>query len=175
MSFGPDDPYDDRERLPRRRYHPSDDNARWGDDRDDYDDGPGPTDPAEKVRTPGMLLLVIGILGVVLTVAVLVVLVVIAVTDPPRRNGELIFNVIFGAVFGAISLAYFVVMAIGAARMRQCRSYGLSMTAAILAISSIALLGLCSVFILPFGIWAVVVLAQADVKRAFDRRRNSYE
>ena len=176
MSFSEDDPYDDRDRQPRRRYHPSDDDddRRWGNDRDDYDDGPSQADPADKIKTPGTILLTMGILGVMATLGVLLALGGVAWNDPPPQE-ELIIDIILAVVLGAISLAYFGVMAIGAARMRQCRSYGWSMTSAVMAISSIVLFGACSVFIAPFGIWAVVVLSQPDVKRAFERRRFSYE
>ena len=47
------------------------------------------------------------------------------------------------------------------------------MAAAILAIASMTMLGVCSVFILPFGIWALVVLSSADVKREFRLRRSA--
>jgi hypothetical protein len=74
-------------------------------------------------------------------------------------------------VSGLITAVASAVIAMGGSRMRQCRSYGLAMTAAILAISSIAILGLCSIFVLPVGIWALVVLMQPDVKREFDQVR----
>ncbi|HEX3149075.1 MAG TPA: hypothetical protein VHR66_13425 [Gemmataceae bacterium] len=174
MSFGPDDPYDDRERRPRSRYDPRFDDARWGDYRDDYDDEPLQTDPREKVRLPATILLIVSITGLVLTVTGLALAGVAGFLNPPPRP-EIIVNVIFGALIGTIALAYFSIMAFGAARMRQCRSYGISMAAVIMAISSIAILGLCGFFIVPFGVWGLVIIVQADVKREFDRRRKSYE
>ena len=68
---------------------------------------------------------------------------------------------------GLLSIAACAVVAIGGLRMRQCRSWGLSLTAAILAIASVLLFGLCSVLIVPFGVWALVVLCNSDVQREF--------
>ena len=167
------DDFDDRPRRRRSNAEPNDEPV-WGDERDDYDDGGGRPNPADRVCGPGTALAVVGWVGLVGTVLTLVLLLVVGLNDPPPGD-ELIVNVVVGGVIGALGLAYFAVIAAGGHRIRQCRRYGLAMTAAILATTSIALIGVCSVVILPFGIWAVVVLAQSDVRRAFARPRSSYD
>jgi hypothetical protein len=50
-------------------------------------------------------------------------------------------------------------------KMRQLRSYGLAVLAAIAALLPLGPQWLIS---LPMGIWALAVLARADVKAAFE-------
>jgi hypothetical protein len=57
--------------------------------------------------------------------------------------------------------------------MRKCRSWGLALTAAILCIASSLVFGLCGLFSVAFGIWALVVLLSYDVKREFERLARS--
>ena len=170
--------YDDFEDRPPPHLRRRDDldDPRWGDERDDYDDG-GPlrVRPEDRVRGPGTALAVVGWVGLAATILGLGAALLIGLNDPPPDEEELIVNIVVGSILGVVCVFYFVLIAIGGHRMRVCRSYGLAMTAAILATASIALIGLCSVVILPFGIWAIVVLSQADVRRAFDRARRSYD
>jgi hypothetical protein len=63
------------------------------------------------------------------------------------------------------NLAFSLVLLIGGWRMRQARSYGLSVIAAVLAILP------CTfgwVLGLPIGIWALVVLMDPEVKAGFE-------
>lgn len=53
----------------------------------------------------------------------------------------------------------------GAIQMMKLRNYGLSMAAAIISI--IPCIGPCCCGCAPVGIWALVVLSQAEVKQAF--------
>jgi hypothetical protein len=76
------------------------------------------------------------------------------------KTAEMIQNAVGIVLGGVIDL----VILIGGFRMKGLRSYGLAMTAAILAIipcNSCCLIGL------PAGIWAVVALSNADVKAGF--------
>lgn len=172
----PFDDYEDHPPRPRRRaYDDGFDDPRWSDQRDDYDDGSSPrVRPEDRVRGPGTALAAVGWACLAATILALGVILLIGLNDPPPDD-ELIVDVIIGGVLGAVGIAYFLVIALGGHRMRQCRGYGLAMTSAVLATASIALLGLFSVVILPFGIWAIVVLSQADVRRAFDRARHPYD
>ena len=66
----------------------------------------------------------------------------------------------------SLGLLMGVLVIVGAVKMKNLKSYGLAMTAAIIAIipcSPCCLLGL------PFGIWALVVLNDENVKAAFYR------
>ncbi len=53
----------------------------------------------------------------------------------------------------------------GAIQMKNLRNYRAAMTAAI--ISMIPMLGPCCILGIPFGIWALIVLMQPDVKAHF--------
>ena len=64
----------------------------------------------------------------------------------------------------ALTLASIVIIW-GGVKMLQLRSYGLAMTASVLAL--IPCISPCCVLGIPFGIWALVVLRNNDVKAAF--------
>lgn len=67
-------------------------------------------------------------------------------------------------------LAFPILMIVGAVRMQQLRSYGLAMTASVIAVLPIHpwfILGL------PFGIWAIVVLMRRETRDAFHAREIS--
>lgn len=69
------------------------------------------------------------------------------------------------AVLGILGFLVAPVIIYGAIQMMRGRSFGLSRTAAILAV--IPLTSCCFIISVPFGIWALVVLAQPDVKALF--------
>ena len=73
---------------------------------------------------------------------------------------QMIPNVI-GMVVG---LGISVMTAFGAVRMRKLESYPLAMTAAVLAILPCS--G-CCILSMPLGIWALVILLDAQVKESF--------
>ena len=56
-----------------------------------------------------------------------------------------------------------VVIGIGAARMMVLKNYGFAITAAILSLLS----GLCCQLLMPFGIWALVILCDSDTRAQF--------
>jgi hypothetical protein len=79
------------------------------------------------------------------------------------------FMQIYGAMYGiwgGILFAMSVVMLIGAIRMKTLGSYGWAMTGTITAVASVVA---CNLLAMGFGIWALVVLMQPDVKEAFER------
>lgn len=131
----------------------------------------------KKLQGPGIALMIVGWLGVFLgvggTAAMVAVFAFIKPPPAPAMQNEDLFVMVLIVVSGLITAVASAVIAIGGSRMRHCRSYGLALTAAILAICSIVILGLMSIFVLPFGIWALVVLVQSDVKREFDRLRET--
>lgn len=67
-------------------------------------------------------------------------------------------------VFGILVLAIAALIFFGALKMKSLESYGLAMTATIL--SMIPCFSFCCIGI-PFGIWALVVLLNDEVKAAF--------
>ena len=72
-----------------------------------------------------------------------------------------------GVVRAIIALMAALLVIAGAVKMKNLQSYGLAMTAAITAM--IPCVGPCCLLGLPFGIWALVVLNDANVKAAFGR------
>lgn len=70
----------------------------------------------------------------------------------------------FTIVLGVFTLVGAAVIFYGAMKMKDLQSYGLAMTAAILAL--IPCFSICCIGI-PFGIWALVILLNQDVKAAF--------
>lgn len=69
------------------------------------------------------------------------------------------------AALGILGFLVAPIIIYGAIQMMRGRSFGLSRTAAILAV--IPLTSCCFVIGIPFGIWALVVLSQPDVKALF--------
>lgn len=172
-----------------------DDTDRRGDDRFDDEAGRGGDRlrrAREKVSTPGMLLLVFGVLSLLLGVVSLAAygLAPDAIAKPyhqfmtdltknqPKAPGQpdpvppyeefRQQMVVQGVIGSAISTVCSIVIILGGMRMRSLSGYGLAMTGSIL---SILPCNSCCCIGLPIGIWAIVVLANADVKAAFDATR----
>lgn len=165
-------------------------NDRWDDRDDDRPRRGGTTDARKKVSTPGMLLIVFGGLALLIEIGLLA----LAFTNPnvmidwyqktlidsqkdpnvkqqiqqdfdQQKEGMRLdnpFNI--GSYVAGIVLNLLAV--VGGVKMRSLSGYGLSMTGAIAAIIPIS--GCCCLT-MPIGIWALVVLLNADVKRAFGR------
>lgn len=79
--------------------------------------------------------------------------------------GSLIGSVAGGAIYGLFALMALAVF-FGALRMKAMKNYGLSLAAAILAIVPCSSYVCCFV-VMPFGIWALIVLLKPEVKAAF--------
>ena len=59
--------------------------------------------------------------------------------------------------------AFYLVMVLGAARMRRLQDYGLALAGAVLAMITLPLLPLG----LPLGVWILAVLMQKGIRREF--------
>jgi predicted Zn finger-like uncharacterized protein len=87
--------------------------------------------------------------------------------NPPDQAflaGQTIGNT-FGMIFDGVSILIGVLLILGGLRMRNLQSYGLAMTACVLAVVPGHC---CCILSLPFGIWGLMVLNRKEVKRAFD-------
>jgi len=75
-----------------------------------------------------------------------------------------------GMGLGAAMYAFWAIAAIvcfaGAFRMRQLQSYGFAMTSAVIAIIPCTTY-VCCLLMMPFGIWAMIVLMKPEVKAQF--------
>jgi hypothetical protein len=112
------------------------------------------------VAGPAIALMIVG--GLALALSLLNLL--LDLLMPGLVMGEMIVDAtrrrcgaIFGVAWGAVVLA-------GAAHMKALRNYNLATTASIVAM--VPCHG-CCILGLPFGIWALVMLNNVDVKKAF--------
>jgi predicted Zn finger-like uncharacterized protein len=137
--------------------------------RDDFDeDHPFRDRRSEargKVAGPAIALMITGGLAIAL-VLLSAGLIAFGLTaggpQPPQE--ELVPQLIGNAIGLGLGLLWGLLLIVGGMKMRKLESYALSMTASIVAMlpcTSCCLLGL------PFGIWALVVLGQSDVKESF--------
>ncbi len=77
----------------------------------------------------------------------------------------MIFSGGMNVVLGALEVIIGILVIVGAQKMKRLESYGFAMAAAVL--SMIPYLSPCCCLGLPFGIWAIVVLADGQVRAAF--------
>jgi hypothetical protein len=143
--------------------------------------GPTVIDPEaarQKVRPPAIGLMIAGALVVLNGVAMPALMGVgFAVGGFPAVNPEervLAFGMLGAmAALGAVALAAGAAISFGGYRMYHLQSWMLAMIVSVLAIVSFAgccaagVFGLFGLPALPIGIWAIVVLNDANVKAAF--------
>jgi hypothetical protein len=138
-----------------------------------YEEGGPPI--RERVSGPAIGLLVTGIIGIVgqLIGLLLNLLGIGLFAAGAQQQGAPAQQAQFMAYFqgtGAIVAAIIgsvvgILIVLGAIKMRNLESYGLAMTASILAM--IPCVSPCCLLGLPMGIWAIVVLGKPEVKAAF--------
>jgi hypothetical protein len=170
------DDYDDED--DRYRDDRNDDRARDPRDEayDDYDDRPrrgGRRAALERVSMPAIFLMIVGGLG--LGMAVLNIVVEVTgmggpnpfanpnqANDPAFKAGEQ-----FGKVIGGvIQVLWAAIVFFGGLQMKNLKSRGFVFFSCIWAMLPC---NLCCVLGIPFGIWAMVVINDENVRRAFAR------
>jgi hypothetical protein len=173
---------------------------RWDDDDRGYrDDDRRPRADLEaarrRVATPAMLLIVFGLIAVFVEIGGL-----IAAFAAPNVMAEQIKKIIDSQPPGpqkqqmlddyerdkdsyrldsptniggtVVGFVLSVLMLVGGIKMKSLSGYGLALTGAICAI--IPCVNGCLCCAMPVGIWAVMVLANPDVKAAFRASASSY-
>ena len=159
------DERDDYDERPARRRR-----ARRDDD-DDYDDDYDPEDARRLVANPAAWLEIVGWLGVLLTIAGGGLLIAIGMANNNNNNPNAAADaagMIFAAAcLGVLGIPYSVAIAIGGRKMRNLSSRPWAMTAAILAVASFAMFGLCGLLHTGIGVWALVTLDNPAVRAAF--------
>jgi hypothetical protein len=128
-----------------------------------------------RVQPPAICLIVLGSLGLALHLALLafgvlgVGLSQLTKAPPLASPGQraIVAMVGLGAtvVFRLFALIFSALIVFGGARMKSLRSWGLSLASAILAM--LPCVSPCCILGLPLGIWAVVVLADEDIRNSF--------
>jgi predicted Zn finger-like uncharacterized protein len=79
-------------------------------------------------------------------------------------NPDFMINMVSGFIQGILNLVFGSLIIFGAMKMKQAQSYGLAMTACVLAMIPCVN---CCILGLPFGIWGITVLNKPEVKDAF--------
>jgi hypothetical protein len=132
----------------------------------------------KKVQPPAIALLVVVVLTVLWVAAGpilgdLIAKVVEQTELPEEQRQQLLEHLADSRTLGPLQIFFLGLKVIGLAliawgawRMRQLRSYGLAMTASILAMIP-CFSDCCCVIGLPVGIWSLIVLLDKDVKAAF--------
>jgi hypothetical protein len=123
-------------------------------------------DPATRVSAPAIGLLVAGGLSAAFDVVYILIAVLLGVaglTDKDSADALPAAGIMVG--LAVIKLALDTLTLYAAWQMRQLRSWGVSMAGAIVAMLPCSP---CCLLSLPIGVWAVVVLIDANVKAAFD-------
>lgn len=129
---------------------------------------PNTSSARDAVIAPAVALLVAGIIGLV-SMGGLTVLGTIGwlAEDAANANAEEVAEFITGVLMFTVAAGANAAIIFCAIQMQRLKSYGLALTGAILAV--IPGISPCCVLGIPFGIWALVVINQPDVKNAFPR------
>lgn len=122
------------------------------------------------LKGPAIALIVshgVGVLALLLSFAYNL-LVSIGSLAMPTGDGSEVFGFFigtFGMIFNCLALVATVVALVAAIMMLRMKSWGFSLTGAILSV--IPCLNGCCLLSMPFGIWAIVILMKDETKAAF--------
>ena len=135
---------------------------------------PAPTEPdaARRVQNPAWGLIITGIISWIT--------IPLAFWIPVVRDLDAAQRTVFQISFGIVPLVVGTIMALAGFRMKRLEGYWLAMFAAVLPIIVLVfkLIGMsfetlainpADLVGVPMGLWALVVLARPEVKRAFAR------
>ena len=147
---------DEEDDRPRRR-------SRRDYDEDEYDAEETYEAAKRDVTTPATIMMVLGI--IVVALALLGTVINLAQLGGPPANQANGNNPALNAVSGVTAIVWGLIIAIGSYHMRNLKSRGWAMTAAILGM--IPCSG-CCIFTLPIGIWMLTVLNKPHVKDAME-------
>jgi hypothetical protein len=123
----------------------------------------GVEEARRKVQAPAIFLFVAGVLNGLASVSVIA----LGFGALTLENGKHFFNLYpQEAVIGIVSLPISVLICASALFMKNLKSFALALTGSILALVPCCG-GICWPVSLAAGVWALVVLNNADVKAAF--------
>jgi hypothetical protein len=129
----------------------------------------GTTKPAEDaVAGPAVGLIVTAILGFfahVLSMVYNAAFASMAVKQTSNLPWASLMTGPAAIITGGLGIVTSIVVLFGAIKMKNLQNYGLSMTAAILAV--VPCVSPCCMIGLPIGIWALIALSKPEVKSAF--------
>jgi len=134
----------------------------------------GLTPATDQTNAPGIALIVTGALNVLFGLARAAMSLLFSgagalggASGPNPQMERMMMGVFgtLGVVLGLVGALCGALHILGGIKMRKLESYGLCMTASILAM--IPCTSPCCLIGLPIGIWAIVVLSKAEVKSQF--------
>jgi hypothetical protein len=157
------EPYDEPAHLQRRPV--------YNDLRDDYDDEFGgdrtPLGIARRrVQAPAIAFILIGILGIG-GVLIGAGVAVVDFLESRQRPGEII-QVLFLLAACGLGLGLLGVVIAGGLCMKSLRRRGLALAAAYI-VTGLSIAGCYGILFYPFGIWALILLYQPQVRDVFRR------
>ncbi|SPE58799.1 conserved membrane hypothetical protein [Verrucomicrobia bacterium] len=130
---------------------------------------PAPSGASAMVKGPATGLVIVAILGLILAVVSMITnLLGASLFDKSQMPNPALARMLsgpFAVISNLVSLLLSALILIGALKMKKLQSYGLAMTASIVAM--LPCVGCCLIG-LPIGIWSLVVLAKPEVKSAFN-------
>jgi hypothetical protein len=128
----------------------------------------GRTQAASRVAGPAISLMVcaglhmaLGCIGIPFNIYALTQ----AAGGGPGLGGQFAGNPVANLIGGFIALAIQGFILFGAIQMKKLSTYGVALAAAILSV--IPCCSSCLILGIPFGVWALIVLMDQDVKSAF--------
>jgi DNA-directed RNA polymerase subunit RPC12/RpoP len=125
----------------------------------------------DRVAVPATILIVLGALAIPVDILLAAFNIIVRANGPganfPNPAFENMFQMspLVVVLSTTASLAVGILMIIGGLKMKKLESYGLCLTAAIIAI--LPCFTPCCCLEIPFGIWALVVLLNSQVSAAF--------
>ena len=130
----------------------------------------GSVSASERVRAPAICLMVVASVGLLTYLGCLTLFIMsfLSLTVEPefqKHPEEPIMGFIVLAGYSIIGLGMNLLALFGAIKMQKLKGYGLAMTGAVFMV--IPFLSPCFLLGIPFGIWAIFVLADSDVRNAF--------
>ena len=169
------DDYDDRDDRPRRRRDEDDDEwsrrRRSYDDDDDYFEDRAYRrkqrridDAISSVAGPAIVLIVLGFLELAASLFLLFLFMVIPGRNQEDKEVRIVFMVI-----GLVGIFWGGLLTTGAFMMKTMKSYTFAMIASIMALVPFP----CGIFNVGIGIWSIIVMSDANVKRVFEQNQNS--
>ncbi|SPE48881.1 membrane hypothetical protein [Verrucomicrobia bacterium] len=121
----------------------------------------------QQVKGPAIALLVAGIVGALFTPAFALVGLYLLLRDASESGSAMpVLPAALMITIGFAFLAASVVMIVAARRMKRLESYGLALTGSLVAAFG-------SPIGLPIAVWAIVVLTQRQVKKAFEHKASA--
>jgi hypothetical protein len=125
----------------------------------------GRTSAAGRTAGPGISLIVCGTLCLLVSIGIGILLLVVGATDPPPGAGPefAMIMTIYGLSIMLIGGGINTVVILGGNSLRTGGSYGMALAGSIVAVIPCVSPCICW----PFGIWALVVLNDPDVKASF--------